>query len=172
MKQSRAVEIAVGLFVAGGMAALFMLAMQVSNLSTTVSGESYRISAAFDNIGGLKVRSPVTVSGVRVGRVESIGYDFQTFEAVVELSIGSQYDSFPEDTTASIFTSGLLGEQYVALEPGGSEENLKPGDRIQLTQSALVLEQLIGQFLYNTASSAAKAEPAPSGDASGAQAGE
>jgi phospholipid/cholesterol/gamma-HCH transport system substrate-binding protein len=151
MKQSRAAEIAVGLFVAGGMAALFMLAMQVSNLSTTVSGESYNITAGFDNIGGLKVRSPVTVSGVRVGRVESINYDFDAYEAVVELSIGRQYDSFPEDTTASIFTAGLLGEQYIALEPGGAEDNLQPGDRIQLTQSALVLEQLIGQFLYNTA---------------------
>ena len=155
MKQSKTVEIAVGLFVAAGMAALFVLAMKVSNLSTSTSGESYTIEAAFENIGGLKVRSPVTVSGVRVGRVDNITYDFETFEAVVQLRIGNAYDSFPEDTTASIFTAGLLGEQYVALEPGGSEDNLKPGDRIQLTQSALVLEQMIGQFLYNTAASEA-----------------
>ena len=155
MKQSKAVEIAVGLFVAAGMAALFVLAMKVSNLSTSTSGESYTIEAAFENIGGLKVRSPVTVSGVRVGRVDNITYDFETFEAVVQLRIGNAYDSFPEDTTASIFTAGLLGEQYIALEPGGSEDNLKPGDRIQLTQSALVLEQMIGQFLYNTAASEA-----------------
>ncbi|MDH3901135.1 MAG: outer membrane lipid asymmetry maintenance protein MlaD [Gammaproteobacteria bacterium] len=155
MKQSKTVEIAVGLFVAAGMAALFVLAMKVSNLSTSTSGESYTIEAAFENIGGLKVRSPVTVSGVRVGRVDNITYDFETFEAVVQLRIGNAYDSFPEDTTASIFTAGLLGEQYIALEPGGSEDNLKPGDRIQLTQSALVLEQMIGQFLYNTAASEA-----------------
>ena len=99
MKQSKAVEIWVGLFIAAGMAALFMLAMKVSNLSTSTGGESYTITATFENIGGLKVRSPVTVSGVRVGRVDSISYDFDTFEAVVRLSIGSAYDSFPEDTT-------------------------------------------------------------------------
>jgi phospholipid/cholesterol/gamma-HCH transport system substrate-binding protein len=151
MKQSKTVEIAVGVFVAAGIAALFMLAMKVSNLSTSSSGESYTITAAFDNIGGLKVRSPVTVSGVRVGRVDNISYDFDTYEAVVQLRIGNEYNKFPEDTTASIFTAGLLGEQYVALEPGGSEDNIMPGDRIQLTQSALVLEQMIGQFLYNTA---------------------
>ncbi|UCC56534.1 MAG: outer membrane lipid asymmetry maintenance protein MlaD [Gammaproteobacteria bacterium] len=153
MKQSMAIEITVGLFVAAGMAALFVLAMKVSNLSTSSSGESYIITAAFENIGGLKVRSPVTVSGVRVGRVDAISYDFDTFEAVVQLRIDIMYDSFPEDTTASIYTAGLLGEQYIALEPGGSEDNLQPGDRIQLTQSALVLEQMIGQFLYNTATS-------------------
>ncbi|MGD2055762.1 MAG: outer membrane lipid asymmetry maintenance protein MlaD [Gammaproteobacteria bacterium] len=152
MVRSRFLEIGVGLFVAAGIAALFMLAMQVSNLSTSISGDTYAITAAFENIGGLKVRSPVTVSGVRVGRVDSIDYDFHTFEAVVTMRIAEKYHSFPEDTTASIFTAGLLGEQYIALEPGGSMENLKPGDRIQLTQSALVLEQLIGQFLYNTAS--------------------
>ena len=101
MKQSKAVEIWVGLFIAAGMAALFMLAMKVSNLSTSTGGESYIITATFENIGGLKVRSPVTVSGVRVGRVDSIAYDFDTFEAVVHLSIGNAYDSFPEDTTAS-----------------------------------------------------------------------
>lgn len=151
MKQSKTVEIWVGLFIAAGMASLFMLAMKVSNLSTSTSGESYTITAAFDNIGGLKVRSPVTVSGVRVGRVDDISYDFETYEAVVQLRIGNEYNKFPEDTTASIFTAGLLGEQYVALEPGGSEDNITPGGRIQLTQSALVLEQMIGQFLYNTA---------------------
>jgi phospholipid/cholesterol/gamma-HCH transport system substrate-binding protein len=151
---NRTVEIGVGLFVALGIAALFMLAMQVSNLGImTASGDTYIISAGFDNIGGLKVRSPVTVSGVRVGRVEAINYDTRAYEAVVSLRIDNAYDrSFPEDTTASIFTSGLLGEQYVALEPGGSIENLADGDRIQLTQSALVLEQVIGQFLYSVAS--------------------
>lgn len=151
MRITRTVEITVGLFVAAGIAALFLLAMQVSDLSNIGSSEGYTISAAFENIGGLKVRSPVTVSGVRVGRVEAIDYDTQAYEAVVRLRIDAAYNSFPEDTSASIFTAGLLGEQYIALEPGGSLENLMPGDRIQLTQSALVIEQIIGQFLYNMA---------------------
>jgi len=148
---TRTVEITVGLFVALGMAALFMLAMQVSNLSTLGSNDGYEITASFQNIGGLKVRAPVTVSGVRVGRVDAISYDFKTFEAVVTMKIGSEYQGFPEDTSASIFTAGLLGEQYVALEPGGSMTNLVNGSRIQLTQSALVMEQIIGQFLYSAA---------------------
>jgi phospholipid/cholesterol/gamma-HCH transport system substrate-binding protein len=164
---SRTVEIGVGLFVALGIAALFMLAMQVSNMSSLARDESYVITAAFENIGGLKVRSPVTVSGVRVGRVEAIDYDMHSYEAVVSLRIDDHYDTFPEDTSASIFTAGLLGEQYIALEPGGSVNNLKPGDRIQLTQSALVMEQVIGQFLY---SSAAKNSPEP--EAAGPGAGE
>ena len=149
---SRKMEIGVGLFVALGIAALFMLAMQVSNLAVMRHGESYLLSAAFENTGGLKVRSPVTVSGVRVGRVDAIDYDTRAYQAVVSLRIDSAYDSFPEDTTASIFTAGLLGEQYIALEPGGSMENLKDGDRVQLTQSALVMEQVIGQFLYSMTS--------------------
>jgi phospholipid/cholesterol/gamma-HCH transport system substrate-binding protein len=156
MQNSRSMEIGVGLFVAGGLAALFMLAMQVSNLSANISGETYTVTAAFQNIGGLKVRSPVTVSGVRVGRVESIDYDTHAYEAVVTLGIEDKYNSFPEDTSASIFTAGLLGEQYIALQPGGSEKNLVEGDRIHLTQSALVMEQIIGQFLYNVASKESK----------------
>ena len=151
MRNTRVIEIAVGVFIAAGMAALFLLAMQVSNLSNRGSGETYNIIAAFENIGGLKVRSPVTVSGVRVGRVDAIDYDSTSFEAVVTLRIDKTYSSFPEDTSASILTSGLLGEQYIALEPGGSEINLVDGDRIQLTQSALVMEQVVGQFLYSAA---------------------
>jgi phospholipid/cholesterol/gamma-HCH transport system substrate-binding protein len=151
MRNTRVIEIAVGLFIAAGMAALFLLAMQVSNLSRAGSGESYTITATFENIGGLKVRSPVTVSGVRVGRVDAIDYDNHAFEAVVTLRIDKAYSSFPEDTSASIYTSGLLGEQYIGLEPGGAEGNLAEGDRIQMTQSALVMEQVIGQFLYSAA---------------------
>jgi phospholipid/cholesterol/gamma-HCH transport system substrate-binding protein len=148
---SRTVEIWVGVFVALGIAALFMLAMQVSNLGTLSRNDGYIITAGFENVGGLKVRAPVTVSGVRVGRVDAIDYDHHSFEAVVSLRIDAKHDSFPQDTSASIYTSGLLGEQYVALEPGGSLENLKDGDRVQLTQSALVMEQVIGQFLYSMA---------------------
>ena len=149
---SRTIEISVGLFVACGLAALFMLAMQVSNLASLGGdGDSYTVTAAFENVGGLKVRSPVTVSGVRVGRVDAIDYDTSAYEAVVTLRINSAYDAFPEDTAASIFTAGLLGEQYVALDPGGSMDNLAQDSRIQLTQSALVMEQIIGQFLYSMA---------------------
>ena len=154
MERVKAVEIGVGLFVAAGLAALFMLAMKVSNLSMAVD-EGYELTARFENVGGLKVRSPVSVAGVRVGRVAAIDYDMETFEAVVRLNISAQYDSFPTDTAARIFTAGLLGEQYVALEPGGAEESLAPGDRIQLTQSALVLEQIIGRFLFSKAAEGA-----------------
>ena len=149
---SRTIEVWVGVFVAVGMAALFMLAMQVSNLSNIGGTQGYELTATFENIGGLKVRSPVTVSGVRVGRVDAINYDFDSFEAVVSLKIDDDYRGFPEDTSASIFTAGLLGEQYVALEPGGSMVNLEDGGRIQLTQSALVMEQIIGQFLFSMGS--------------------
>lgn len=151
MVQSRAIEIWVGIFVAAGLAALFMLAMQVSNLSTFTEGAGYTISARFDNIGGLKVRSPVTVAGVRIGRVSDIGYDSDTYQAVVKMTIDAKYNRLPKDTSADILTAGLLGEQYIGLEPGGDETYLKNGDRIQLTQSALILEKIIGQFLFNKA---------------------
>jgi phospholipid/cholesterol/gamma-HCH transport system substrate-binding protein len=148
---TRTIEIMVGLFVAAGIAALFMLAMKVSNLATYGGGEGYIISASFDNIGGLKIRSLVSASGVRVGQVTGIEYDSDGYEARVTMSIDPQYDKFPVDTAASIMTSGLLGEQYIGLQPGAEEEYLKAGSEVELTQSALVLEQIIGQFLYNMA---------------------
>ncbi len=148
---SRKIEILVGLFVAVAVAAFFMLAMNVSNMSSYGGGESYEITARFDNVGGLKVRSPVAAGGVRIGRVTEIQYNSESYEAVVSMSIEEQYDMFPVDTAASILTSGLLGEQFVGFEPGAEEEFLKDGDIIDLTQSALVLEQIIGQFLYGMA---------------------
>jgi len=148
---TRTLEITVGLFVAAGIAALVMLAMTVSNLASYGNGNGYEITAHFDNIGGLKVRAPVSASGVRVGKVSHIEYDSESYEAVVTLSIDQQFDKFPVDTAASILTSGLLGEQYIGLEPGAEEDYLKPGDRLDITQSALVLEQIIGQFLYSMA---------------------
>ncbi len=151
MMQSRSVQIWVGLFVIAGMAALLMLAMKVSNIRAFSSEEGYEISARFENIGGLKVRSPVTMAGVVLGRVSKISFDSEIYEAVVTMSMDPHYDRLPEDTSASIFTSGLLGEQYIALEAGGAEKYLRNGDRIQLTQSAMVLEQLIGQFLVSQA---------------------
>lgn len=149
MFHSRTVEIWVGLFIAAGMAALFMLAMQVSNLTVVNDDEGYSITARFENISGLKVRSPVTVAGVRVGRVTDIDFDSNTFQAVVTMNISGQYDALPLDTSAAIYTSGLLGEQYVGLEPGGDFEVLKDGDEVMLTQSAIILEQMIGQLLFS-----------------------
>jgi len=151
MYNTRSVEITVGVFVLIGMAALFMLAMKVSNLSSFTEEDGYDVIGRFDNIGGLKVRSPVTMAGVRVGRVSKIDFDQQTFEALVTMSIFPQFKAIPKDTSASIFTAGLLGEQYISLEAGGDEKNLKNGDEVKLTQSALVLEQVIGQFLYSQA---------------------
>ncbi|HQU14936.1 MAG: outer membrane lipid asymmetry maintenance protein MlaD [Chromatiales bacterium 21-64-14] len=152
MVQTRTVEIAVGIFVAAGIGALFLLAMKVSNLSSLTDHSGYMVTAEFQNIGGLKVRAPVTVAGVRVGRVIKIDYNNKDYEAVVSMVIRSRYDRFPVDTSASIYTAGLLGEQYVSLEPGGANTYLKNGDRIKLTQSALILEQIIGQYLFNKAS--------------------
>jgi len=147
MMNTRIVEIWVGIFVAAGMAALFMLAMKVSNLSSYNDEGGYEVTARFDDISGLKVRSPVTMAGVTIGRVKNIGFDEQTFEAVVTMRIQDQYEALPKDTSASIYTAGLLGEKYVGLEPGGDMKVLKSGDEIKLTQDSLVLEKLIGQFI-------------------------
>jgi len=151
MMNSRTVQIWVGLFVVAGMASLLMLSMKVSNISVFTENTGYEVKAHFENIGGLKVRSPVTMAGVVVGRVSDIGFDKETYEAVVTLTIQDQFNNIPEDTSASIFTAGLLGEQYIGLEPGGAEEFLTTGGEIKLTQSAVVLEQLIGQFLVSQA---------------------
>ena len=148
---SRKIEILVGLFVAAAIAAFFMLAVNVSNMNTYGGGDSYELNARFDNIGGLKVRSPVAAGGVRIGRVTDIQYNNDTYEAIVIMSIDAQYNKFPIDTAASVYTSGLLGEQFIGFEPGAEEDYLKNGDVIDLTQSALVLEQIIGQFLYSKA---------------------
>ncbi len=149
MINARIVEIMVGIFVAIGIASLFMLAMKASNLGTYNVRDGYTLVADFDNIGGLKVQSPVSASGVRIGRVTGIEYDQDTYEARVRFVVDSRYNRLPTDTSASIFTSGLLGEQYISLDPGGAEEYLRDGDTIRLTQSALVLERLVGQFLFN-----------------------
>ncbi len=145
----RSIEISVGIFVGIGLAALFMLAMQASNLSSFSSEGSYEVLARFDNIGGLKVKSAVKAGGVKVGQVAHIDYDSETFEAIVKMNIEDKFNLFPRDTIASIFTSGLLGEQYIGLEPGGDEKLLANQSEIRHTQSAMVLEQLIGQFLFS-----------------------
>lgn len=144
---TRKTEILVGLFIAAGLAALFMLAMKASNLNIYNTDAGYEISANFDDVSGLKIKSAVTMSGVRIGRVSDIVFNAETFEAVVKIHIESQYKTLPKDTSASIYTAGLLGEKYVGLEAGGDEENLQQGDKLKLTQSSLVLEKLISRFV-------------------------
>lgn len=151
MTTSRSTEIWVGTFLAAGLLALFFLAMQVSNLGAWTGGDTYEVKAYFDNIGGLKEKAPVTMAGVEVGRVLSIAYDPQQFRAVATLGIYQEFNQIPKDTFAKILTAGLLGEQYVGLDPGGAETNLAQGDTITMTQSALVLEELIGQLIFNKA---------------------
>jgi phospholipid/cholesterol/gamma-HCH transport system substrate-binding protein len=138
----------VGLFVIVGIGALMFLALKVGSMNSIKSADTYEVSAYFDNIGGLKSRAPVKSAGVVVGRVANIGFDSGNYEAKVMLKLDKRY-TFPKDSSASIMTSGLLGEQYVGLQPGGDSVKLKNGDKIQITQSAVVLENLIGQFLYN-----------------------
>lgn len=141
----------VGLFVAAGIVGLFFLALQVSNLSSFTEQDSYTVTARFQNSGGLKVKSPVSAAGVKIGKVSAISFDPKTYESVVKLSIDSQYNTLPDDTTASVFTAGLLGEQYVNLEAGGSDDFLKDGGKIEITQSAIILEKALGQFLFKSA---------------------
>jgi phospholipid/cholesterol/gamma-HCH transport system substrate-binding protein len=140
----------VGLFVIAGVAALLFLALKVGSTSAVSASNSYEIVARFDNIGGLKPRAPVKSAGVVVGRVADIRFDNETFDAAVTLRLDTRY-AFPKDSSAAIMTSGLLGEQYVGLEAGGDSEKLKDQDRILITQSAMVLENLIGQFIYGKA---------------------
>lgn len=149
----------VGIFVAAGLAALMFLAFKVGSMGRFDGSASYTVNAAFENIGGLKVRAPVKSSGVVVGRVSAIGFDNQSYEARIEMRLDSRY-RFPRDTSAAIMTSGLLGEQYIALEAGGDEQMLAAGETIRITQGAVVLENLIGQFLYSKAE-----EGAPAADA-------
>ena len=151
MSKTRVMEVLVGAFMAVGFVALFFLAMQVSNLGTVHTGDSYKVTARFDNIGGLKAKAPVTMAGVRIGRVSAVSFDPESYEAVVTMRIENRYNTIPDDTFAKIFTAGLLGEQYVGLDPGGSDAFLQDGDQISLTQSALVLEEIVGQFLFSKA---------------------
>jgi phospholipid/cholesterol/gamma-HCH transport system substrate-binding protein len=140
----------VGLFVCAGIGALLILALKVGNMSGFSTADTYQIYARFDNIGGLKPRAPVKSAGVVVGRVGEITFDNKKFMAKVVLTINKHYQ-FPKDTTASVLTSGLLGEQYIGLVAGGDDANLAQGDTLKLTQSAVVLENLISQFLYSKA---------------------
>jgi len=151
MQHTSTQDTLVGLFVAAGIAGLFFLALHVSNLTPFDAEQGYTITANFENSGGLKVRSPVTLAGVKIGQVSAIGLDADTFQSVVTMNINSAYNQLPDDTTASIFTAGLLGEQYVSLEPGGSDHYLQDNGKIDITQPAIILEKMIGRLLFQSA---------------------
>ena len=148
--QRKSLDIWVGLFVVLGVAALMFLALKAGNMSSLSFGKTYEISAKFDNIGGLRPQAPVKGAGVVVGRVADITFDDKTYQALVTLDIESTY-KFPKDSSAKILTAGLLGEQYIGIEAGGDTNNLVGGDKINRTQSATVLEDLINQFIYSKA---------------------
>lgn len=156
----KGVETLVGLFVLLGALAILFLALRAANLGNVVSGDTYFITARFDNIGGLNVRAPVKSAGVRVGRVTAIVLDTKTYQGQVTMEL-EQGVQFPDDTSAKILTAGLLGDQFIGLVPGGSDKNLQPGGEIKLTQSAVLLENLIGQFLYNKAAEPGTPPAAP-----------
>jgi len=148
--QSKGIDFFVGLFVIAGVAALLFLALKAGNMASFTTQDTIHLTARFDNIGGLKPRAPIKSAGVVVGRVADIHFDDKTYQAIADLDLQSRY-KFPKDSSAKILTSGLLGEQYLGLEAGGDQNMLANGDRIQSTQSAVVLENLISQFLFNKA---------------------
>ena len=150
MMTRKELDLWVGIFAVIGIGAMLFLSLKVANLASFSSGDAYQISAKFENIGGLKIRGAVKSAGVVVGRVSDIRFDNESFDAVVSMNIDSRYQ-FPKDSSAKILTSGLLGDQYIGITAGGDSANLKNGDTLKLTQSAVVLENLIGQFLYNKA---------------------
>lgn len=159
MKPQRALEVGTGLFVLLGFAALFFLTTQLPSSGLSLGNEpGYRVSARFDNVGDLKTGSPVSMAGVRIGRVESIRFDPDDYRAVVDLRIAYEFDRIPEDSDASIQTQGLLGGKYVGIGPGGSDVYLEEGSEIEFTQSAIVLESLVNKFFANFASSGGSKE--------------
>lgn len=158
MINRKSLEVWVGLFVAAGILALAMLAFKVGNLTSADVMNSYKVSARFDNVGGLKVKAAVTMAGVRIGRVAAIAFDNKKYQALVTMDIDGRYQNIPKDSSASILTSGLLGDQYIGIEPGGDEASLKGGDTFLRTQSALVLEKLVGQVIFNKAGESAPAK--------------
>ena len=158
MINRKSLELWVGLFVAAGILALAMLAFKVGNLTSADVMNSYKVTARFDNVGGLKVKAAVTMAGVRIGRVTAIAFDNKKYQALVTMDIDGRYQNIPKDSSASILTSGLLGDQYIGIEPGGEDVSLKSGDTFLRTQSALVLEKLVGQVIFNKAGESAPAK--------------
>ena len=160
MRQSRAIDVSTGLFVLLGLTAIVFLVTQITNREVSWRDESYRLTAQFENIGGLKAGAPVSMSGVTIGRVESIGYDMGQFKAVVTLRIDASYDKIPNDSDASIYTAGLLGGQYVGITPGNAEDVYRDGDTVEFVQDAIVLEKLISKYLFSQAGKEKEAAPA------------
>ena len=152
MQQTRSVEVGTGLFVLLGMGALFFLTTQTTGGDDFTADETYTVEARFENIGSLRNRAPVAMSGVTIGRVTSVTFDPVSLEAVVQFVIDSQFDQIPDDSDASILTSGILGSQYIGLQAGGSDTHFEDGSEVLFTQSAIVLENLIGKFLVNAGS--------------------
>lgn len=150
MRQTRAVELGTGLFVLFGMAALFFLTTQATGGDDFSASDVYHVEARFENVGSLKPRAPVAMAGVTIGRVTGIEFDPNQLDAVVTFVIDAKYDQIPDDSDASILTAGLLGSQYIGLQPGGSDMYLEEGSEVLFTQSAIVLESLIGKFLVNS----------------------
>jgi len=161
MRPSRAIDVSTGLFVLLGFAAILFLVTQITNREFALRSDSYRVEARFENVGGLKPGAPVSMAGVTIGRVESIGYDMNLFKAIVTLRIDSRYDEIPNDSDASILTAGLLGGQYVGISPGGSEESFRDGDTVEFVQDAIVLENLISKYLFSQAGSRDQGAEAP-----------
>ncbi len=159
MRPSRAIDLSTGLFVLLGFAAILFLVTQITNRDFSFGGSAYRVQAQYDNIGGLKAGAPVAMSGVTIGRVESIAFDMNALKAVVTLRIDGRYDRIPQDSDASIFTAGLLGGQYIGITPGGAEEYLSDGARIEFVQDAIVLENLISKYLFSQAGKETEAKP-------------
>jgi phospholipid/cholesterol/gamma-HCH transport system substrate-binding protein len=151
MRQSRAIDVSTGLFVLLGMTAIVFLVTQITNREFSLRSDSYRLTAQFENIGGLKAGAPVAMSGVTIGRVESIGYDMSMFKAVVTLRIDARYNGIPNDSDASIYTAGLLGGQYIGITPGNAEDVYRDGDSVEFVQDAIVLEKLISKYLFSQA---------------------
>jgi len=158
MINRKSLELWVGLFVAAGILALAMLAFKVGNLTSADVMNSYKVTGRFDNVGGLKVKAAVTMAGVRIGRVSAIAFDNKKYQALVTMDIDGRYQIIPKDSSASILTSGLLGDQYIGIEPGGDDASLQSGDTFLRTQSALVLEKLVGQVIFNKAGESAPAK--------------
>jgi len=162
MRPSRTIDISTGLFVLLGFAAILFLVTQITNREFSLRSDSYRLRAQFENVGGLKAGAPVSMAGVTIGRVESIGYDMGLFKAIVTLRIDARYDQIPNDSDASILTAGLLGGQYVGITPGGSEQPFRDGDQVEFVQDAIVLENLISKYLFSQAGKSQQ-EPATPG---------
>ncbi|MGB7904701.1 MAG: outer membrane lipid asymmetry maintenance protein MlaD [Steroidobacteraceae bacterium] len=164
MRSTRTIDISTGLFVMLGFAAILFMVTQITNRGYSLRSDSYRLKASFENVGGLKAGAPVSMAGVTIGRVEDIQYDMKLYKAIVTMRISDKYRAIPNDSDASIYTAGLLGGQYIGLTPGGSDEPYQDGEQVVMANDAVVLENLISKYLFNSAatkSDAATPAPAP-----------